>query len=142
MVEKSFDKLVGHLLIDSMSLVTHEVPQLLVPSSKILQIWPVQIVQNRYLRLLQIYFLSNVAASNCWLVNLGPWLNVHRIHFTVSVGFNVFFFGRRIKILCLQCSWKLVWNNWIGPHAWSYHHAVKLDRLDCSQCFTDKKLKI
>ena len=40
MVEISFDKVVGHLFSDSMSLVTHEVPPWLTLSREILQIWP------------------------------------------------------------------------------------------------------
>ena len=37
-VKENFDKVVGHLFIDSMSLVTLEVPPSLVPSREIFQI--------------------------------------------------------------------------------------------------------
>ena len=40
-VKISFDKVVGHLFIDSMSLVTHKVPPGLTTSGEILQILPV-----------------------------------------------------------------------------------------------------
>ena len=51
----------------SMSLVTHEEEPWLVLSGEILKIWPVQIAGNCYLRLLQRFIFSSVAASNCWL---------------------------------------------------------------------------
>ena len=37
-VKENFDKVVGHLFIDSMSLVTQKVPPWLVPSREIFQI--------------------------------------------------------------------------------------------------------
>ena len=64
MVEIRFDKVVDHLFIGSMSLVTQEALPWLAPSREILQIWPVQIAQNCYLRLLQRFFLISVGASN------------------------------------------------------------------------------
>ena len=57
-VEISFNKVVGYLFSDSMSLMTQEEPPRLVPSGEIL------IAQNLYLRLLQRFFLSSAAASN------------------------------------------------------------------------------
>ena len=64
MVEISFDKVVSHLFIDSMSLVAHGVPPWLVASGEILKIQPVQIAGSCNLKLLQRFILSSVTASN------------------------------------------------------------------------------
>ena len=61
MVEIGFDKVVGHLFIDSMSLVTQEVPPRLAPSGEILRVWFVQITRNCYLRLSLKHFFKVVS---------------------------------------------------------------------------------
>ena len=66
-----------YLFINFMSLVTHEAPLWLSPNWEILHIWPFQMSQNCYVRLLQRFFLSSVA-SNWWPMNPGPGENVHK----------------------------------------------------------------
>ena len=61
MVEIGFDKVVGHLFIDSMSLVTQEVPPRFAPSGEILRVWFVQIARNCYLRLSLKHFFKVVS---------------------------------------------------------------------------------
>ena len=133
-VKISFDKVVGHLFTDSISLVNHKEPAWLVLNGEILEIWPVPITRNRYLRLLQKIFLSSVAASNWWL---GTWVHGKMCtkDITVSVAFKVFFFAARIKIFMSAMQLN-------GAHVWSCHHAVNLYRVDCSRCSVEKKLKI
>ena len=109
-VKISFDEVVGHLFTDSISLVNHKEPAWLVLNGEILKIWPVQITRNRYLRLLQKIFLSSVAASNWWL---GTW--VHGKMCTKDISpLRCSSLQQELKFLCLQCSWNLVWNNWMG----------------------------
>ena len=126
LVEISFDKVVDHLFIDFMSLVTHEELPWLGRSIEILQIWPGvpnQIARNRSLRLLQIFFISRVAESNWWL-----WIWVHGKMYpkniSVSVAFKMFFFATRIKIFMSAIQLKPCLKQLNRAHAWSYQHEV------------------
>ena len=113
-IEISFDKVVSHLFSDSMSLVIHEAPPWLAPSGWILKIGPVLIAGNRCLKLLQRFILSSVAASNWWL-----WIWFHGKMCLKNISQSLLSLRcssleQELECLCLQCSWKLVWNNWIG----------------------------
>ena len=106
-----------------------------------MKVWPIQIAENRYLRLLQRFILSSVAASN-WSL----WIWVHykmstQKHCTISVAFKGFFFVTRIKIFMFAVQLKACLNQLNKAHDWSYHHAINLYMLDCSQCFPKSKLK-
>ena len=90
----------------------------------------------------KIFLLNSAAASNWWLVNQGSWQNVHKNISQSLLHLRCSSLQQELKFLCFQCIWNLVWNNWIEPQAWSYHHAINLNRLDCFQCFAEKKLKI
>ena len=78
--------MIGHLFSDSMSLVTHEAPPWLVLSGEILQIWPTN--------------LTYQIAGSSSLQSLLPW--------------RCSSLQQELRCFCLQCSWNLVWNNWIG----------------------------
>ena len=62
-------------------------------------------------------------------------------HCTISVAFKGFFFVTRIKIFMFAVQLKACLNQLNKAHDWSYHHAINLYMLDCSQCFPKSKLK-
>ena len=136
-VEISFYKMVGHLSLIPWVLWSTR----LGPSGEILKIWPVQITQNCYLRLFQIFILTSAAASNWWL-----WIWVHgkmyMKNISVSIAFKVFFFVTRIKIFMSPMQLKPCLKQLNRVHTWGYHHAVNLYRRDCSRCSVQRKLKI
>ena len=105
------------------NLVTDKLPPWLVLSREILQIWPVQIAQNDYLRLLQTFF-KLVLLHQTGDCESGSMIKCARKTFLSLIQLRP----------CLK--------QLNRAHAWSYHHAVNFCRLDCSQCSAEKKLKI
>ena len=96
-VKINYEKMVGHLFIDSTSLVTQKALTCLVPRGEIFQIWPDQIAQNCHLRLLQRFL---------WVVPLHQtgdwWIWVHdkmcMKNISVSIAFNDTYMEKRDSV--------------------------------------------
>ena len=127
-VKISFDKVVVHLFSDSMSLVTHyEVTPWFVPSRESLQNLSCPDCWKLLSKTPSDIFLSSFAASN-WRL----WIWVHGFLLLLKCSS----LQQELKCLWLQCSWNLVWNNWIGCRL-----EVIIMQL-ISQCFAKKNSKI
>ena len=96
-------RVVSHFFSDSMNLVIHEMPP----------------VGTKWMN------FETLTCPDCWKSLSETPSEIyfkHFIHFlfvfniveTFSVSLRCSFLQQELKYLCLQCSWKLAWNNWIG----------------------------
>ena len=110
-VEISFDKVVGHWFSDPMSLVTHEVHHGWHQADTV---WKFHLsrsleISDSLKDLFQVVSLHQTgdcesgSMVKCACKNIAQSL----LHLRCSS------LQQELKCLCLQCSWKLVWNNWI-----------------------------